>query len=104
MPELASDSNLGCRSKEGGVSRHREHLIGGFAVRRSECFVYREEWGSPSIPPPPIDERSDGECRWEWYPGHPRAELILGRISIPSLGGLGSIGFLGMENGSDGSP
>ena len=41
-PELASGPNLGGAGKEGGVSRHHEHRIGGFAVRRFECFVY---WG-----------------------------------------------------------
>ena len=41
VPELASDPNLGCTGKDGGVSRHRGHRFGGFAVRRSECFVYQ---------------------------------------------------------------
>ena len=50
MPELASDPNLGCTGKEGGINRHRGHRIGVFIFRRSECFVYRQGWGSPTNP------------------------------------------------------
>ena len=105
MPELASDPDLGGTGKEGDVSRHCGHRIGGVAVCRSECFVH---WGSSDIPgiPPPhrsmkgvmlsaegsdIKVPQERSCSW----GAPSFRVLLV---------LGPVGFLSMTNGSHGSP
>ena len=77
----------------------------GFIIRQLKCFVYREMWDSTSIPPhhrlmngvmgsvegSSIKVPQEWRCSW----GAPSFRLVVV---------LGSIGFLGMKNGSDGNP